>query len=55
MYPVYESINVEAYRAKALEAANELYYGKEVKKKIKSAKSVGEIARIMITARRNKK
>lgn len=55
MYPVYESTNVEAYRAKALEAATELYYGKEVKKKIKSAKSVGEIARIMITARRDKK
>lgn len=55
MYPVYESTNVEAYRAKALEAATELYYGKEVKKKIKSAKSVGEIARIMITARREKK
>lgn len=55
MYPVYKSINVEAYRAKALEDANELYYGKEVKKKIKSAKSVGEIDRIMITASRNKK
>lgn len=46
-----EPKELQIYRPNAIEAAKDLYYGEEVIKKIKAAKSVGEIEQIMITAR----
>ena len=43
----------KTYRADALKAAKELGYGDEVIRRIKNAKTDGEIERIMVTARRS--
>lgn len=50
----YES-SVEAYRADALTAAKELCYGDEVIRRLRNAKTEGEIERIMVTARKSRK
>lgn len=39
------------YKAEAIKAAKDLRYGDEVVRKIRKAKSSGEISRIMATAR----
>lgn len=44
----------EAYKVQAIKAARDLQYGDEVVAKIKNAKTDGEIARIMITARKER-
>lgn len=46
-----ESKEMQIYRPHAIEAAKDLYYGEDVINKIKAAKTVGEIERIMKTAR----
>ena len=40
------------YRRKAMKIADDLYYGKSVIEKLKQAVNIGQIQRIMITARR---
>lgn len=47
--------NIEAYKKQALVAAKYLLYGPVVVLNIKNATSVGEIERILITARKNMK
>ena len=47
----YESDSFRAYQREALKAACELCYSNEVIQRIKNAKTVGEISRIMRTAR----
>lgn len=42
------------YKAQAIKAARELWYGKKVIEKIKAAKTDNEIALIMRTARKEK-
>lgn len=42
------------YRKDAIKAAKDFYYGDEVIKQLKAAKSETEIERIMINARHNK-
>lgn len=44
----------QEYKKNALKAAKQLGYGKAVVEKIKAAKTDGEIARIMTTARKEK-
>lgn len=45
---------LEVYRRQSIEAAKDLCYGKDVVNDIKAAKSVSEIERIMIAARKRK-
>lgn len=47
--------SVELYRSDAIEAANDLLYGDEVIQQIKEAKTVAEIERIMVSARKRRK
>lgn len=49
----YENGSLREYRRGALKAAKELCYGAKVITKIKDAKTIGEISRIMATARKN--
>lgn len=42
------------YKIQAIKAAKELYYGKDVVKRLKEAKSDAEVACIMNTARHQK-
>lgn len=49
-----ESKELQIYRPHAIAAAKDLFYGEEVIKKIKAAKTVGEIEQIMRTARRER-
>lgn len=44
----------KSYRNDAIRAAIDFGYGNEVVKKIKAAKTDGEIERIMVTARKKK-
>lgn len=46
-----ESTSLQEYRKYAIKAAKELRYDESCIHKIKQAKSEGEIARIMLTAR----
>ena len=50
--PDYLNDELRAYRRGALKAAIELCYGDKVITQIKQAKTVGEISRIMTTARK---
>ena len=47
--------SVELYRSDAIEAATDLLYGDEVIQQIKEAKTVAEIERIMVAARKRRK
>ena len=49
--PKCEQERFMAYKHEALKAAHDLCYGDRVINKIKNAKSIGEISRIMATAR----
>lgn len=44
----------ETYRHQAITAAKDLCYGKEVLDRLKAAKTIGEIDRIMRAARKKK-
>lgn len=46
------SSKVREYKKDAITAANDLNYGEEVIYKLEHAKTIGEISRIMITARK---
>lgn len=47
----YYAINFKAEQRRAIKVANELFYGKDVVKRLKEAKTVSELSMILRTAR----
>jgi hypothetical protein len=54
---IFEKLSSETreYQKQAIKAAKDLRYDSEVVRKLERAKTVGEISRIMITARKGEK
>ena len=47
-------VTLQGYKCDAIQAAKDLCYGEKVIERLREAKTEGEIARIMITARRER-